>query len=107
MDQVTVMNTITFTQDEITTQGTEHIKSSHIIIGCKRMVVARVFNYNGYSLNVCPSVTLKQLGVDRPPLIRPNGMMARTLNDGKIVARGEIDLKVIIASCEFKTLCHC
>lgn len=45
--QVPATNIITFTEDELIEDGTGHIKSLHITVECKGMIVARVLIDNG------------------------------------------------------------
>lgn len=51
--QVTGMNTITINKDELTPEGTGHVKSLHITIECKGMIISRVLIDNGSALSVC------------------------------------------------------
>lgn len=59
-------NTITFTKDKVAFDGTRYVKSLHIFIECKGMIITQVLIDNGFALNVCPYVTLEQLGVEYP-----------------------------------------
>lgn len=85
--QITGMNTISFNEDELTPEGTGHVKSLHIAVECKGMIISRVLIDNGSALNVCPMLTLSRLGVD-DSLIRPNGMMVRAFDGTKTSAYG-------------------
>lgn len=37
--QITETNTITFNKDELTPKGTEHIKSLHVAVECRGMII--------------------------------------------------------------------
>lgn len=50
--QITGMNTITFNEHELTPEGTGHIKSLHITVECKGMIISLVLIDNGFALNV-------------------------------------------------------
>lgn len=74
--QVLATTVIDFIEDELTEDGTGHIKSLDRTVQCKGMIVARVLIYNCLALNVRPLITTDQLGVDRSS-IREIGMMVR------------------------------
>lgn len=44
-------NYITFTDEEMTPDGTGHVRPLYITVKCKDMIVARVIIYNGSALN--------------------------------------------------------
>lgn len=46
-------------------------------------------------------ITLDRIGID-DSLVRPNGMMVRAFDETKTSTCREIDLKMIIGSCEFE-----
>lgn len=86
---------------KLTPEGTGHVKSLHIVVECKGMIISRVLIHNGSALNVCPMVTLSHIGVD-DSLIRPKDMMVRSFDGTKISACGEIDLNILVGPCEFE-----
>lgn len=57
MRQVLATKIITFTEDELINDGTVHITSLPVTIGCRKMIIARILIDNGFVLYVCPSVT--------------------------------------------------
>lgn len=73
-------NTITLKEDELTLEWTGHVKSLHIAIECKGMIIFKVLIVN---LNVCQIMILNRIGVDDSP-IRPNSMMVRAFDGIKI-----------------------
>lgn len=91
---------ITFTEDELTEDRISHIKCLHIIVECKGMIVPRVLVDNN-SLNVCPLITIDQLGVDRS-FLREKRMIVRAFNGFKSVATGEVDLVLETGPCQFE-----
>ncbi|PKI64638.1 hypothetical protein CRG98_014976 [Punica granatum] len=57
-------NTISFSNDELSSQGCAHSRALHIVCKCNNHIVGRVMIDNGSALNVCPVTTLKQMNVD-------------------------------------------
>ncbi|PKI40456.1 hypothetical protein CRG98_039160 [Punica granatum] len=57
-------NTISFSDDELPSEGWAHSRALHIVCKCNNYVVGRVMIDNGSALNVCPVSTLKQMNVD-------------------------------------------
>lgn len=98
--QIAGMNTITYSEDELIPEGTDHVKSLYITIECKGMIISWVLIDNSSTLNVCPMLTLSRIGID-DSLVRPNGIMVRAFDGTKTSAYGEIDLKVLVGPCEF------
>lgn len=71
--QIVGTNTITFNKDELTLEGIGHIKSPHITVECKGMIISWVL-----------------IAVD-DFLTRPNGMMVRAFDGTRTSTCGEID----------------
>ncbi|PKI79089.1 hypothetical protein CRG98_000518 [Punica granatum] len=57
-------NTISFSDDELLSEGCAHFRTLHIVCKCNNHIVGRVMIENGSALNVCPVTTLKQMNVD-------------------------------------------
>lgn len=55
---------ITFNEDNLTPEGTGHVKYLYIAVECKGMIIFRVLIDNGFALNVCPIMTLGHIGLD-------------------------------------------
>lgn len=87
MGQIVETNTITFNEDELTAEENGHVKSLHIAVGCRSMIISRVLIDNEFALNVCLIVTLSRIGVD-DSLLRPNDMMVRAFDGTKTSACG-------------------
>ena len=61
---ITTNNYLTFTDDEIPTEGRGHNKALHVSVKCLDHVMARALIDNGSSLNVMPRSTLEKLPCD-------------------------------------------
>lgn len=94
-------NTITFNEDELTLEGTGHVKSLHIAVECRGMINSRVFTDNGSATNVCPAITLSRIDVG-DSIICPNEMTVQAFEGTKTSACGEVDLKILVGQCEFE-----
>lgn len=106
MSQIVGTNTVTFNEDKLNAEGISNVKSLHIPVECKRMIISRVLIDNGFALNVFPVMTLNSIGID-DSFIRPNGMMVQAFDGTKTLAYGEIDLKVLIVFTNLKyPLCY-
>ncbi|PKI64961.1 hypothetical protein CRG98_014655 [Punica granatum] len=57
-------NTISFSDDELPSEGWSHSRALHIVCKCNNYIIGRVMIDNGSALNVCPVTTLKQMNVD-------------------------------------------
>lgn len=90
---ITAANFITFTDDKIPPDGTEHTKALHISVKCKDHVVARVLIDNGSSLNVMPRSTLAKLPVDTSHM-RPSTMIVRAFDGTRREVIGDIEIPI-------------
>lgn len=95
VEQIDGKNTSTFTEDELTPEGTRHVKSLHIAVECRGMIISRVLIDNVPALNICPAMTLERIKIEKF-MIRLNGMMVRAFEGTKTAACREIDLKVLV-----------
>lgn len=91
MGRVLATNVITFTKDELIEDGKSYIKSLHIIVECRGMIMARLLINNGSALNVCPLITLDHLDVDCS-FIRESRMMVRTFYGLKVQQKEKYNL---------------
>ncbi|PKI64278.1 hypothetical protein CRG98_015318 [Punica granatum] len=57
-------NTISFSDDELPSEGWSHSRALHIVCKCNNYIIGRVMIDNGSALNVCLVTTLKQMNVD-------------------------------------------
>ncbi|PKI70944.1 hypothetical protein CRG98_008677, partial [Punica granatum] len=93
-------NNISFSDDELPSEGYAHSRALHIVCKCNNFVVDRVMIDNGSALNVCPVSTLKQMNVDLN-CIRPSKMAVRAFDGSWREVNGEIDLLVEVGPCSF------
>nr|XP_009617693.1 uncharacterized protein LOC104109985 [Nicotiana tomentosiformis] len=56
-------NRITFSDDELSMEGTEHNRAFYLTVKCEEFVVSRVLVDNGSSANICPLSTLQKLKI--------------------------------------------
>ena len=85
------VNRVTFSDDELPVEGTEHNKALHLTVKCEESVVTRALIDNGSSANICPLATLNKLKVadDR---IHQNSVCIRGFDGGDINTVGDIIL---------------
>ncbi|PKI66139.1 hypothetical protein CRG98_013458, partial [Punica granatum] len=57
-------NTISFSDNELPSEGCAHSRALHIVCKCNNHIVSRVMIDNGSALNVCPVTTLKHMNID-------------------------------------------
>ncbi|PKI62559.1 hypothetical protein CRG98_017051 [Punica granatum] len=93
-------NTISFSDDELPSEGCAHSRALHIVCKCNNHIVGRVMIDNGSALNVCPVTTLKQMNVDLNR-IRPSKTAVRAFHGSRREVNGEIDLFIDIGPCSF------
>lgn len=103
--QIFRTNRITFNKDEFMPEGIGHVKSLHIIVECRRMIISRVLIDNGSTLDVCLAMTVSKISI-KDFMFCPNGMMVRAFMDHfgvtltitftKTSTWGEKDLKILV-----------
>ncbi|KAG2394489.1 RNA-directed DNA polymerase-like protein [Vigna angularis] len=94
-------NYLTFTDEEIPTEGRGHNKALHVSVKCLDHIIARVLVDNGSSLNVMPKSTLEKLPCDGMHM-KPSSMIVRAFDGSKRVVMGEIELPVQVGPCVFQ-----
>jgi len=70
---------LTFTEDEVPTEGRGHNKALHILVKCMDYMLARVLIDNGSSLNVMPKTTLDKISCEGAYL-RLSSMVVRAFD---------------------------
>jgi len=85
---ITANNYLTFTDDEIPTEGRRYNKALHVSVKCLDHVMARVLIDNGSSLNVMPRSTLEKLPCDGMHM-KPSAMIVRAFDGSKREVMGE------------------
>ncbi|XP_075074637.1 uncharacterized protein LOC142162213 [Nicotiana tabacum] len=93
-------NRITFSDDELPMEGTEHNRAFYLTVKCEDSVVSRVLVDNGSSANICPLSTLQKLkiGTER---IHLNSLCVRGFDGGGKDSVGDIMLELSIGPLEF------
>ncbi|XP_017428581.2 uncharacterized protein LOC108336620 [Vigna angularis] len=94
-------NYLTFTDEEIPTEGRGHNKALHVSVKCLDHVIARVLVDNGSSLNVMPKATLEKLPCDGMHMM-PSSMIVRAFDGSKREVMGEVELPVQVGPCVFQ-----
>jgi len=79
---ITANNYLTFTEDEIPSEGRGHNKALHISVKCMDHFISRVLIDNGSSLTVMPKTTLNKLPSDGLHL-RPSVIVVRAFEGSK------------------------
>ncbi|XP_070035361.1 uncharacterized protein [Nicotiana tomentosiformis] len=93
-------NRITFSDDELPIEGTEHNRALYLTVNCEDSAISRVLVDNGSSANICPLSTLQKLkiGTER---IYTNNVCVRGFNGGGKDSVGDIRLNLSIGPVEF------
>ncbi|XP_075075545.1 uncharacterized protein LOC107819715 [Nicotiana tabacum] len=93
-------NRVTFSDDELPVEGTEHNKALYLTVKCEESVVTQALIDNGSNVNICPLATLNKLKVadDR---IHQNSVCVRGFDGGGINTVGDIVLELTIGPVEF------
>ncbi|PKI59070.1 hypothetical protein CRG98_020525 [Punica granatum] len=93
-------NTISFSDDELPSEGWAHSRALHIFCKCNNYVIGRVMIDNGSALNICMVTTLKQMNVDLNR-VRLSKTAVRAFDGSRRKVNGEIDLLIDIGPCSF------
>ncbi|XP_070040988.1 uncharacterized protein [Nicotiana tomentosiformis] len=93
-------NRITFSDDELPVEGTEHNRALYLTVKCEDSAVSRVLVDNCSSVIICPLSTLQKLkiGTER---IHINNVCVRGFDGGGKDYVGDIMLKLSIGPVEF------
>ncbi|XP_070021027.1 uncharacterized protein [Nicotiana sylvestris] len=93
-------NRITFSDDKLPMEGTEHNRALYLTVKCEDSVVSRVLVDNGFSANICLLSTLQKLkiGTER---IHLNSVCVRGFDGGGKDSVGDIMLELSIGPVEF------
>ena len=101
VSHITANNYLTFTEEEIPSDGRGHNKALHISVKCMDHFISRVLVDNGSSLNVVPKATLNKLPSNGFHL-HPSTMVVRAFDGSKRDVIGEIELPIQIGPCTFQ-----
>ncbi|XP_070015321.1 uncharacterized protein [Nicotiana sylvestris] len=91
---------VTFSDDELPVEGTEHYKALYLTVKYEDFVVTRVLVENRSSANICPLSTLNKLKVD-DDMIHKNNICVRGFDGRGKDLVGDIVLELIIGLIEF------
>ncbi|XP_019236991.1 PREDICTED: uncharacterized protein LOC109217219 [Nicotiana attenuata] len=94
------VNKVTFSDDELPVEGTEHNRALYLTVKYEDSVVTRVLIDNGSSANICPLSTLEKLKVDNER-IHKNSICVRGSYGGGKDSVGDIVLELTIGPVEF------
>ncbi|XP_070025353.1 uncharacterized protein [Nicotiana sylvestris] len=94
------VNRVTFSDDELLVEGTEHNRALYLMVICENSVVTRVLVDNGSSANICPLSTLSNLKVE-DERIHKNTICVWGFDGGGKVSVGDIMLELMIGLVEF------
>jgi len=101
VSHITANNYLTFTEDEIPSEGRSHNKALRVSIKCMNNFISRVLIDNGSSVNVMLKTTLNKLPSDGIHL-RPSSMVVRAFDGSKREVIGELELPVQVDPCTFQ-----
>ncbi|PKI68467.1 hypothetical protein CRG98_011156, partial [Punica granatum] len=93
-------NTISFSDDELLSEGWSHSRALYIVCKCNNYIIGRVMIDNRSALNVCSVTTLKQMNVDLNQ-VRPSKTAVRAFDGSRREVNGEIDLLIDVGPCSF------
>jgi len=99
-DKIFEVNRVTFSDDELPVEGTEHNRALYLTVKCEDSVVTRVLIDNGSIANICPLATLNKLKVDGDR-IHKNNIYVREFDGGGTDTVGDIILELTIGPVEF------
>ncbi|XP_070017391.1 uncharacterized protein [Nicotiana sylvestris] len=94
------VNRVTFSDEELPVEGTEHNRALYLMVKCEDSVVTWVLVDNGSSVNICPLSTLSKLKVE-DERIHKNSICVRGFDDEGKDLVGDIVLEVTIGPVEF------
>ena len=101
VSHITANNYLTFTEDEVPSEGRGHNKALHVSVKCMDHFISRVLVNNGSSLNVMPKTTLNKFPSDEIHL-RPSTKVVRAIDGNKREVIREIELPVQVGPCTFQ-----
>ncbi|XP_071926061.1 uncharacterized protein [Coffea arabica] len=101
MENVLAANYITFSDEDLTSEGIGHNKALYISVRCNGKLLPRVLIDNGSALNICPRNTLIKLGLSDARL-RISATIIRGFDGAKREPMGEVDLVLEIGPAQFK-----
>ncbi|RDX83104.1 hypothetical protein CR513_36020, partial [Mucuna pruriens] len=95
VNNITSRGRVTFSEEEVPTEGRRHNQPLHISVKCGYYMIARVLIDNGSSLNVLPKSTPDKLCSINSQL-RASSVVVRAFDNSKRDVMGEITLLVYV-----------
>ncbi|XP_070029593.1 uncharacterized protein [Nicotiana sylvestris] len=95
------INQITFSKNDLPSEGAAHNKALHLTVKCKGNYVKKVMLDGGFEVYICPLSTLQRMEIGTE-IIRPNNVCVRAFDGIKRDTIGEIDLILTIGPVDFK-----
>ncbi|XP_019251271.1 PREDICTED: uncharacterized protein LOC109230200 [Nicotiana attenuata] len=95
------VNRISFSHNDLPSEGAAHNKALHFTVKCKGYYVKRVMLDGGSRVDICPLSTLQRMEI-RTERIRPNNVCVRAFDGVKRDTIGEIDLILTIGPVDFE-----
>ncbi|XP_070008155.1 uncharacterized protein [Nicotiana sylvestris] len=95
------INQITFSKNDLPSEGAAHNKALHLTVKCKGHYVKRVMLDGGSGVDICPLSTLQCMEIGTE-IIRPNNVCVRAFDGIKRDTIGEIDLILTIVPVDFE-----
>ncbi|XP_075076752.1 uncharacterized protein LOC142163373 [Nicotiana tabacum] len=95
------INQITFSKNDLPSEGAAHNKALHLTVKCKGHYVKRVMLDGGSGVDICPLSTLQRMEIGTE-IIRPNNVCIRAFDGIKRDTIGEIDLILTIVPVDFE-----
>ncbi|XP_019442271.1 PREDICTED: uncharacterized protein LOC109346986 [Lupinus angustifolius] len=105
VNNIVADNYISFCDQEIPPEGTEHVRPLHISVMCNDCVIGKFLLDNGSSLNVMMKQTFSRLPVDASCL-RASSMIVKGFDGSRRDVMGEMELPIKIGPCTFNILFH-
>ncbi|XP_027156517.1 uncharacterized protein LOC113757408 [Coffea eugenioides] len=105
IEHVLASNQISFSDEDLTSDGIGHNKALYISVRCNGKLLPRVLIDNGSTLNNCPWNTLVKLGFQEAKL-RPSAIVVRGFDGAKRESMGEVDLVREIGPAQFQVMCQ-
>ncbi|XP_070026490.1 uncharacterized protein [Nicotiana sylvestris] len=95
------INQITFSKNDLPSEGAAHNKALHLTVKCKGHYVKRVMLDGGSGVDICPLSTLQRMEIGTE-IIRPNNVCVRAFDGIKRDTIREIDLILTIGPIDFE-----
>ncbi|KAF8011901.1 hypothetical protein BT93_I0127 [Corymbia citriodora subsp. variegata] len=92
---ILLVDQISFSEEDLPKEGTNHNKALLISAKCHDMIVPRILLDNGSALNICPLATLHRLGVSEEEITASQSTI-RAFDGVRKQSMGEIELELLI-----------